>query len=369
MWNGSSTVSSALSRKHLLSRPNCNIDRLPQEVLEIIVQFLPENPPLAGFSSWIMAQNPMSLHAPRPQSVLASYCTISRRWQAALEKRLFESIRVDSSADELKTFAEVTKTPRRRALLRRLQFTVMLPTYDQNAYSRLERDPDREANDATFQYAVSRLFGVLHAWDEDGAGLAKLHLTIGNMHSPPDLRRKNVYSGDIGAYRRSRSRVHLRATELPEVRCVSSLTFANGDKGRQTTIQGWVGLVQKLPSLHNVKIHVLDNEMRYPGIRRDEHHGLARALQTAEYLPGFLERNADITVNLRQLPPEDQLVSLPDLIYPFSYDPLSAAFRTLSHTRFRQFPGLCPTCCSWAPCRHACHQGRTQRRLWSAIRI
>lgn len=71
--------------------------------------------------------------------------------------------------------------------------------------------------------------------------------------------------------------------------------------------------------------------MRYPGIRRDERHGLARALQTAEYLPGFLERNADITVNLRQSPPEDQLVSLPDLIYPFSYDPLSAAFRTLSH--------------------------------------
>ncbi|PHH84577.1 hypothetical protein CDD83_1701 [Cordyceps sp. RAO-2017] len=83
-------------------------------------------------------------------------------------------------------------------------------------------------------------------------------------------------------------------------------------------MQAWLRLVPKLPSLKHICISASDHEMRFPGIRRDDRHGLAEALNQAGFLAGLGIDKADVLLD--QLPPANQLVALPNLIYPLSLD-------------------------------------------------
>ena len=87
------------------------MNRLPQEIIDCIVFFLPGGP------------DAERVHYPEIQPTRAQYATISSNFHAAIERSTFNSLRITS--DELETFAQYLK-PCRQGFLRILAYNILL---------------------------------------------------------------------------------------------------------------------------------------------------------------------------------------------------------------------------------------------------
>ncbi|KAJ2981036.1 hypothetical protein NQ176_g2271 [Zarea fungicola] len=95
---------------------------------------------------------------PVPKPPFVPYAAISRQWQHVCEAEAFSSIFLKSS--ELSQFATVFATSRRRLILGKIEYDVLLPTYG-------ESRSDHKANIKAFTGAVRALLELLKTWETD----------------------------------------------------------------------------------------------------------------------------------------------------------------------------------------------------------
>lgn len=121
------------------------MESLPQEVVNNIVAFLPDKSGGATFS-------------------FASFATVSRAWQNAVESRTFRRLRVKHSDLMMLDAATRSQSRSRFLWLRELSFQVALPTYSDEACAKYETDQDRATNDAVASEQIVGLLQVLSTW-------------------------------------------------------------------------------------------------------------------------------------------------------------------------------------------------------------
>lgn len=122
-------------------------------------------------------------NSPFKRSTLA---TVSRRWQAAIERQTFRHIYLKST--DLDAFETIVRGDRRH-FLHCIQYVIVLPNYNEEACARFERAPDRLANDKAFTFALHGLFRTLSSWDNGGNRMESnysVQLDILDAHSPMD---------------------------------------------------------------------------------------------------------------------------------------------------------------------------------------
>jgi hypothetical protein len=186
-------------------------DQLPATILSNIVSFL--------------------------EAPLAAYATISSSWKPVIEALTFRELQMDS-ANRLTQLGNVV-TYNRRAAIRKVVFTVLLPEYGVEEYGRVESDEDRQRNNAVFTKSLRFLFQTLRFWQTDSVGDGKgsaranvITLVIrafsksdtGNMEDAIKKQERIDSEGDddIGATRFDTSHLHLDG-ELPGAAIVSEL--------------------------------------------------------------------------------------------------------------------------------------------------
>lgn len=153
------------------------MDRLPQEILDKIAEYIP-----VGFSWKKRSRYPqymrhtttsrrVLLHDPDPDrsewedltpANLAGFATLSTSWQAAIEKITFAQLRV--SSHDLPMFKQLYSQESRRRNLRHLLFDVVLPSYSDKACARHEEDWERKVNDDAATQAILELLQELSQW-------------------------------------------------------------------------------------------------------------------------------------------------------------------------------------------------------------
>ncbi|KAH7035993.1 uncharacterized protein B0I36DRAFT_347700 [Microdochium trichocladiopsis] len=107
-------------------------------------------------------------------SAVASLASVSHRWRVSVERRTFREIHLKSS--ELDFFEHICRQrPDRQQYIRTIQFSIILPTYDQEKRGLFESDEDRAANDRAFTIAIIRLLDILSHWPSENGHL-KLRL-------------------------------------------------------------------------------------------------------------------------------------------------------------------------------------------------
>ncbi|KAI0145841.1 hypothetical protein F4776DRAFT_660717 [Hypoxylon sp. NC0597] len=86
------------------------MDNLPEEIINIIVSFLPGRPP----------------------TCLAPFSILSTRWQRAIEQHTFSRLHISSSDEDMENFVRIV-TPIRRAYIRYLNFALVVPSIGSDA--------------------------------------------------------------------------------------------------------------------------------------------------------------------------------------------------------------------------------------------
>ncbi|KAI1378996.1 hypothetical protein F4677DRAFT_355152 [Hypoxylon crocopeplum] len=282
------------------------MNNLPQEIVEIIVSFLPD----LG---------------------LAPFATLSIGWQRAVERRTFFRISIKSHGEDMEAFTRIF-TLARRPYLRKLMFTVILPFNEAGADARDEQLAHCEA----YTSHVRRLFQVLadgDSADENIRSSGSVALCMSCVTSA-----REWMSG------RNRQGLDRRVglidggPQLPMVKCVSRLIFRVEGAGRRVALRAAVDLVKWLPRLKRIEIvaSVVELDLAFLNAamwHRDDRHDLAAALAES----GFLSDShcGEVSLSLEGPGPYTPCMTVP-WIFPnymnsLSYDPLGAAVRTLSH--------------------------------------
>lgn len=233
-----------------------------------------------------------------PDLNLPALATISRQWQAAIERRTFGSIYLRSN--DLDCFNEVVRN-RRRLYVQEIKYLIVLPTYGDEERGRFEREHDRQANDEAFTVAIHRLFCLLQSWDISTVGT--LWLSIEDVYSPSDhpflrfsssrydgVRRggMEIREGEDSAvtelwdwrYRYSFIRL-LRPSTLPVVPVVSGLRTDVTTRNLCDRVP--IEIASRLPSLRCGRWSMNYWSIRYLALRRTHRRDLAQAV--AELLP------------------------------------------------------------------------------------
>ncbi|KAI2637263.1 hypothetical protein GGS26DRAFT_548013 [Hypomontagnella submonticulosa] len=281
------------------------MDRLPQEIIDIIASFLPKKD-------------------------FAPLVAISPAWRKAIEQRTFSRLWIGSP--DLTTFATLIAT--RRALLRDLFFTVLLP-------SSVSQEKWRNKKLTKFEVALAasirELFVALAENNGDGdgedgdgsGGNVKLELgAISNvLNSKWDQRRRIRLFGNGGG------------ETLPMVRCVTRLVLCVDIDRRRIPLRAAVDLARRMPRLRQLDIlaterHPNNLSGRAGALHREDRSELAAALLEVDY--SSLRNCTEVCLWLEEQDPyflrvEPGIFKFPNLRKSLSYDPLSAALRMWSH--------------------------------------
>lgn len=152
------------------------MDKLAPEILAIIVSHL--QPPLAPF------------------------VVISRKWQYAIETRTFSRLELTSEEDKLQHFKSILASPRRRQLVRSLQFHVRLVVPSEKRVWKLQSTREAAANNIMYTRAILDLFSILATWEHDPV----LSLWISANSSidgfePPERQPQHPHNGEDEIWR------------------------------------------------------------------------------------------------------------------------------------------------------------------------
>ena len=275
------------------------------------------------------------------QKPIAQYATISRAWQWAIENHTFS--RLSFSNDELDTVKSIAlQSPyeHRRKTLRELLFSIHLPSYDDNACGRFERQADRHINDQAFSKAVAQLFTALEVIDtDDRSGPIDLHLLRCNAAMDPDRRDREKLRADrlatsIGkrqdlfALRYRDSHLQLLDHEsLPRLYNVVSLTIT-GDNERKLAPAIIAWLISRLPNLKVADCSFCDSTRRRPDLRRSLRSQLSEQLTTCE--PNRLKKFTMKFVSREPMNSSFDDADIRGSLYPAHTDDLSTALRHFS---------------------------------------
>ncbi|VUC31792.1 unnamed protein product [Clonostachys rosea] len=278
------------------------MDTLPHEVIEHIISFLVPNLVEPLREPYEKASKP----SPNIR-LLTPVATTSSRLAAAVERWTFRHIRINS--DELSEFAKLF-TPSRRASLTNLTYTIILPSYDEDAAIRAESPEERAANDEAYTRAIHALFNLLSDWEKEDPNLPRrLSLDINHPESPSDRPWPSKYApwnansvtdwSTIHEGRYLHSYISLNRPEtLPVLQRVTRLNMLRPEERyayRNTRPTVPVFLAMKLPSIEEFNFSVDDDEKRFPQIRRQNREDIANLLQGLS-LPSLKRIDFDFTL-------------------------------------------------------------------------
>jgi hypothetical protein len=98
-------------------------------------------------------------------TILPCLATLSHAWKEAAESITFRNLSFKSTElDSLRTIA----TGRRCQQLAHVRIDVMLPEYTEEACARIELEEEQRMNDEALFSAISELFAILKAWENNG---------------------------------------------------------------------------------------------------------------------------------------------------------------------------------------------------------
>lgn len=288
----------------------------PMEIIDIIVSHLPK---------WTddVAQPTRELVRPKIASV-------SRNWQLAVERVVHREVRFKN--DELDAFTSVFSQPRRRALLKKLRFEVVLPTYSDAECGVYESDPYRLANNKAASEAVAGLFHVLSGWgsDPDVAVLLFLH-----VYSPmdPSYRGADKMMRDMADVARgSRADLfekryehsYIQLMDLDKLPLVPCLEWVGLHAGTRRFHPGsYLALITRAPACEWLVWNYYE-PIVYPALRRKMRDELVQNLKAIRLSPSVRRLTVDFyshgCVHSERLP---------NLVFPHQQDPLCAAIHQL----------------------------------------
>jgi hypothetical protein len=268
-----------------------------------------------------------------PQQGLAPYATLSTRWQRAIERRTFSRLRIQSTDEDFESLGRFL-TPCRFRHLRQLYFTIVVPFHE----TRIKKNEQQARFSAAFTDAMRKLFQILASIESSGenatiaeARKSGLLLFIREVNSTLDTwDQQNKYLTR-----------HIGLTDyesLPLVQSISHLGIR--DRGRKVALQTGIELSTRLPNLRELDLETIEQEsgrfVTHSAAIRETRRGFAEALAKANFLAGQNLRH--FTLSTDDLEATDLLFK-PRFVFPNchasttepSYDPLSAAVRTMSH--------------------------------------
>ncbi|KAI1387574.1 uncharacterized protein F4822DRAFT_287214 [Hypoxylon trugodes] len=231
------------------------MDKLSYEVLNLIAAYL-----------YVRPWNYFSTPDPERKSRML-YPTISREWQHTAERWTFERIRFTSN--ELTTFASLFAEPRRRALLRRLGYTVLLPTFGDSRH-------DFARNQAAFTDAIQGLLNILKDWESEDVGSLELQIStdwdVDQSTGPITFDFTVQNSSSIRRF------LTLDGKELPKVRCVTAFIIENSSPGRALHPTAICQLSNVFPQLERLELDVEDPMNKRREMRKEHRRALAAGL-------------------------------------------------------------------------------------------
>ncbi|KAI0490625.1 hypothetical protein F4859DRAFT_14846 [Xylaria cf. heliscus] len=279
------------------------MDRLPDLIVDIIVSFL-------------------------PCQRLSQFVTVSSAWQRAVERRTFSRLSINNSDEHMDQLARVV-LPKRYYYLRYLAFSVVVPFNERGIKPRNQQQA--KFSDA-FTAGVQQLFQILADGIPDDD--RRLTLELGWVTSELDWQ-----DGKEPRFLRQRIGLVGNGQQLPLVRCVSHLTLVSDASERRVALRTMVDLVKRLPNLEHATLAAADADVNHwsgddATLHRDDRGGLATALADSEYLNGVCP--AHVSLSMESQDPW-LLAMKPRFVFPnctnsLTYDPLSAAIRTWSHS-------------------------------------
>jgi hypothetical protein len=215
-------------------------------------------------------------------------------WRAAIERRTFRSLELQSTHEDLATLEVAFAHRPRREHLRVLRYSILLPEYPIRRRERYEVQADRDANDAAFTKALRALFAILAGWEqEDGtdAMTAHLHISLDAVYSPTDRYPPGVPHVPTGREQCSIPSQrgmrfwysYLRLVEgvkLPRVRRVTSFSYHKpSSRRRQLAPHTLVQIADALPGLTSLSSRLDDSETAHPALRNILRSSLSDALE------------------------------------------------------------------------------------------
>ncbi|KAE8371306.1 hypothetical protein BDV26DRAFT_276381 [Aspergillus bertholletiae] len=285
------------------------MDYLSPEILQIIIPHLCNDPRIR--QPW------------EPQSVpkVARYATISRRWQYAVERFTMAEIKKYSS--DLDMFRQVFSDPRRRKLLRKLDYEVDLPTYSMNRTMCLERRRESKANNEAFNRGVIDIFEEMSSWKTQA-----VELTL-TASSPTDRHRRSPQLVGLSDKRWSFEDNYLtldHEVSLSQLPFVEGLKIPNARRSLHPSAIGKV--ISSLPSLERLSMELNAPKIKRVEMQNEHRASLANALESPSLrnlrtLDIYVEQDIPRNHNFKNQPTDPQ--------YPDG-DVLNIAIRKLAET-------------------------------------
>ncbi|KAH6645273.1 hypothetical protein BKA67DRAFT_109150 [Truncatella angustata] len=304
------------------------MDQLPQELIELIVEFLSPDASLPdededGWSPYSDSR--------KPESSLLPYATISRAWQAAIERQTFRSLKLNS--DEYPMLKN-TLGPHRYRCLQRLVLTIILPSYDSVSATKVETQQDKDANDHAYSRAVHDIFDILRSLEVVDGKSRSLEFYINHPVSRSDVqyfmgRGTKGSDGQIYEGRYFHSYIDLyNIHRLPKLRDVTKfvMKMPKTQLGhRMLYPRVPFQIASKMPNLEALSVDANDNERLYVDRRLKYRQDLAEHLQKLS-LPKL--RKADL--HFLYTSPQDHYY-MPPMINPTAdFDLLSSVCQSFS---------------------------------------
>ncbi|RMX73439.1 hypothetical protein D0869_13604 [Hortaea werneckii] len=277
-----------------------------------------------------------------PEGPLSPYASISRDWQYAVEANTFSSLRFQTN--DLTNFECLVADSyvHRRAAVKSIGFTAVLPTYDDIACAQFEKEADKQANNESFSDSIQRLFSALAKCD-DVANPRPIKLLLHAPYSPMDRGHRDHMQpirsdkgsengllgqstdwtrlwkyemqrnalGDLYEHRYEHSYLRLLdPRQLPIIRRIHSFhAFVN--EFRYVEPATIVHMSRKMPNLQNNHWKFFDGEQKLSGLRT------RLRVQMAEALALIFEEHSHavrgVIMELMDPGPLNETFTLPDV--------------------------------------------------------
>ena len=233
-------------------------------------------------------------HIDGPKAALS---TISRPWQAVVEKHTFASIMLRCERDSLHQFRTAFSDKTRRPFLKELSYTVVLPRVSRERQHQLQSKKERARNNIVFTKALLGLFILLSRWGSDHRA-AGIHLLL-TAESPSDTESETSSNSNLHPYdpsnyhgcssiqdiRNLRAYIELvhdglPGNAFPRLDAISRFT---DESDRLLHPDVFAAIFNALPKLREAKFDVYLPERRLPTLREDIRAAFGRLLESTSF--------------------------------------------------------------------------------------
>lgn len=219
----------------------------------------------------------------------AALSTISRSWQAAIEKETFSSIKFTSDGDSFKCFDFVFSNEgntSRRSFLKSLTYKIMLEPVSAKRLRKLQNKAERARNNRVFTQALVRLAERLTGWAHHGRGIHLiLHVDCLTDHESKHTPLHAYRGSQIETVRNDLAYIELDEAVASAFPLIASITRFSLWRFERRLIhpETFLALFNCMPNLADVDWEVHLPERRQPVERRLIRNAFGRLLQEAPF--------------------------------------------------------------------------------------